>query len=205
MPAPAPEPKEPVAVTQKIIEIITEITEEKPTPPMNEEKPADQVQNETTSESRALREKATVSGKAKHTTTKPKAPVKTAKPKPKPPVKTTTKKPVTKPTKVKATSTKSKPRAKGTLYGISSLRRVGDVAVNIMSNHTTVRSNFAVGPLILRVEKEVCRIFQRLFIVRRISCVAKAYGNTVGPLNLKRFKNTLWSILKLKKTFVKFP
>lgn len=131
--------------------------EEKPILPTTEEKPAEQFQNDT-SEPRALKEKVTASGKAKPTTTKPKAPVKSTKPKPKPkpPAKTTTKKPATKPTKVKTTNTKSKPRAKGTLYGISSLRRVGDVAVNIMSEHTTVRSNFAVGPLILRVEKEVC-------------------------------------------------
>lgn len=123
---------------------------------MTEEKPAQQVPNDA-SESRALKEKATESGKAKPTTTRPKAPTKVTKPKPKPPVKTTTKKPVTKPNKVKTTSVKSKPRAKGTLYGLSSLRRVGDVAVNIMSDHTTVKSNFAVGPLILRVEKEVRR------------------------------------------------
>lgn len=123
---------------------------------MTEEKPAEQVQNDTT-ESRALKENVAESGKAKPTTTRPKAPTKATKPKPKPPVKTTTKKPVTKPSKVKTTSVKSKPRAKGTLYGLSSLRRVGDVAVNIMSDHTTVKSNFAVGPLILRVEKEVRR------------------------------------------------
>lgn len=93
--------------------------------------------------------------KAKATTAKPK-PNKTTKPKakPKPPPKTTTKKPAIK-NKVK-TSEKSKPRAKGTLYGLSTLRRSGDVAVSIMSNHTTIKSNFAVGPLILRVEKEVC-------------------------------------------------
>ncbi|XP_045772059.1 acidic repeat-containing protein-like [Maniola jurtina] len=111
--------------------------------------------NSNPNDSRALKEKA--SAKPKSTTPKPK-PTKakaTTKPKPKPPTKTTTKKPANK-NKVKTTE-KSKPRAKGTLYGLSSLRRTGDVAVNIMSDHTTVKSNFAVGPLILRVEKEVGR------------------------------------------------
>lgn len=105
---------------------------------------------DVTNESRAIKEKAT-STKAKSTTVKPK-PAKTAKPKPKP--STTTKKPSTNKNKTKS-SEKSKPRAKGTLYGLSSLRRSGDVAVSIMADHTTVKSNFAVGPLILRVEKEV--------------------------------------------------
>lgn len=108
-------------------------------------------------ESRAIKEKPE-NTKAKPTAVKAKPPTKTTKPKPKPPVKSTTKKPVTKnktKNKVKNSSEKSKPRAKGTLYGLSSLRRVGDVAVNIMSEYTAVKSNFAVGPLILRVEKEV--------------------------------------------------
>lgn len=116
-------------------------------------------------QSRAL--DAAASSKAKPTTIKtkpptktPKQPTKTPKPptkqtKPKPqPTKSTTKKPTTTKNKTK-TSEKSKPRAKGTLYGLSSLKRTGDVTVNIMSNHTTVKSNFAVGPLILRVEKVV--------------------------------------------------
>lgn len=73
-------------------------------------------------------------------------------------MKTTTKRPSVTKNKVKTTPEKSKPRAKGTLYGLSSLRRTGDVAVNLLSDHTTVKSNFAVGPLILRVEKEVRKV-----------------------------------------------
>ncbi|KOB75788.1 putative ubiquitin-protein ligase/hyperplastic discs protein [Operophtera brumata] len=102
---------------------------------------------ENASESRALDPAAT--SKAKPTTIKTKPPTKTPKPptkqtKPKPkPTKSTTKKPTTTKNKTK-TSEKSKPRAKGTLYGLSSLKRTGDVTVNIMSNHTTVKSNFAV-------------------------------------------------------------
>lgn len=123
-------------------------------------------------EPRAIKEKA--SEKAKPTVTrkpavKPpvKAPTKATKPKPKP-TKTTTKKPATNKTKNKTkTSEKSKPRAKGTLYGLSSLRRTGDVSVSIMADHTTVKSNFAVGPLILRVEKEV--IGSNLFDIGRLA------------------------------------
>lgn len=107
---------------------------------------------QSASESRAAKQKA----KPKSTTPRPKPPAKTTKPKTKVTTKATTAKPVNK-NKVKA-SEKSKPRAKGILFGLSSLRRMGDVAVNIMSDHTTVRSNFAVGPLVLRVEKEVKKI-----------------------------------------------
>lgn len=131
-------------------------------------KPDEVVAEQTplANEPRAIKDKAG-SEKAKPTPvrTKPaKAPTKATKPKPKPtkaPLKTTTKKPPTK-NKTK-TSQKSKPRAKGTLYGLSSLRRTGPVSVSIMADHTTVKSNFAVGPLILRVEKEVS-----LTIIRKL-------------------------------------
>lgn len=66
--------------------------------------------------------------------------------------------------KTKAASKKtSKPRA--TLFGLSSIRRDGDVMVNMMANHTTVKSNFVLGPLTLRVEKEVCVRHVLLFLV----------------------------------------
>ncbi|KAL4704942.1 hypothetical protein ACJJTC_013399 [Scirpophaga incertulas] len=110
--------------------------------------------NANVSQARANKDKSE-NTKAKPTTIRTKPPKKSSKPKPKPPTKTTTKKPVIK-NKTK-TSEKNKPRARGTLYGLSSLRRVGDVSVNIMTNKTMVKSNFAVGPLILRVEKEVGR------------------------------------------------
>lgn len=58
--------------------------------------------------------------------------------------------------KTKANKKTSKPRA--TLFGLSSIKRDGDVMVNMMANHTTVKSNFMVGPLTLRVEKEVGRL-----------------------------------------------
>ncbi|XP_013142951.1 PREDICTED: nonsense-mediated mRNA decay protein 2-like, partial [Papilio polytes] len=144
------------AVTEnKTVEGLTK-TNEINDAPLIDSKIVDVKKTEEQTETRVLKDKSvTPNGKAKPTTTRPKPPTKATKPKPKPPVKTTTKKPVNK-NKTK-TSEKSKPRAKGTLYGLSSLRRNGDVAVNILSDHTTVKSNFAVGPLVLRVEKEIGR------------------------------------------------
>ncbi|KAJ4432764.1 hypothetical protein ANN_21403, partial [Periplaneta americana] len=52
---------------------------------------------------------------------------------------------------------RQRPSARATLYGLSSLRREGDVTVNMMSSHTTVKTKFTVGPLILKVEKEFGR------------------------------------------------
>lgn len=49
----------------------------------------------------------------------------------------------------------NKPKAKATLYGLSTLKRDGDVMVHMMSDHTTVKTNFVLGPLTLRVEREV--------------------------------------------------
>ncbi|KPJ15656.1 hypothetical protein RR48_03787 [Papilio machaon] len=145
-----------IAVTEnKIVESLTK-TNEINDAPLIESKVVDVKKSEEQIETRVLKDKpVTANGKAKPTTTRPKPPTKATKPKPKPPLKTTTKKPANK-NKTK-TSEKSKPRAKGTLYGLSSLRRNGDVAVNILSDHTTVKSNFAVGPLVLRVEKEIGR------------------------------------------------
>lgn len=43
---------------------------------------------------------------------------------------------------------------KGTLYGLSSIKRSGNVKVNQMADYTSVKSNFLLGPLILKVEKQ---------------------------------------------------
>lgn len=43
--------------------------------------------------------------------------------------------------------------AKATLYGLSSLKRVGNVKVSPAGDYTTVKSNFVLGPLMLKVEK----------------------------------------------------
>lgn len=60
--------------------------------------------------------------------------------------------------KNKTTKPKTSPRAKATLYGLSTLKRDGDVTVNVMSSHTTVKTKFLIGPLVLKVEKEVSQI-----------------------------------------------
>lgn len=44
-------------------------------------------------------------------------------------------------------------RARGTLYGLATLRRQGNVRVSPMADFITVRSNFVLGPLVLKVEK----------------------------------------------------
>jgi methylglutaconyl-CoA hydratase len=45
-------------------------------------------------------------------------------------------------------------KAKATLYGLASLKRVGNVKVTPSADYTTVKSNFVLGPLMLKVEKE---------------------------------------------------
>ncbi|XP_011498190.1 PREDICTED: nucleolin-like [Ceratosolen solmsi marchali] len=52
---------------------------------------------------------------------------------------------------------KPRSKARATLYGLSSLKRAGDVSVNLMSDHTTIRTKFNLGPLVLKVEKEFGR------------------------------------------------
>jgi len=53
----------------------------------------------------------------------------------------------------KQASGQKKTRARGILYGLSTLRRQGNVRVNVMGEYTTVKSNFVLGPLVLKVEK----------------------------------------------------
>ena len=60
------------------------------------------------------------------------------------------------------------PKARAMLFGLSSLRRAGDVDVTGSVNFTTVKTNFVLGPLTLRVEKEVCLHFKNYKV---ISCV----------------------------------
>lgn len=57
--------------------------------------------------------------------------------------------------KIKSTAPKKRqqPRARGVLYGLSTLKRQDNVRVNAQADHTTVKSNFVLGPLVLKVEK----------------------------------------------------
>lgn len=57
------------------------------------------------------------------------------------------------------------PRARATMYGLSTLRRDGDVSVNVMNSHTTVKTKFFVGPLTLKVEKEVNTVYNNSWII----------------------------------------
>lgn len=66
--------------------------------------------------------------------------------------------------KQSTTGTKKTPKARATLFGLSSIKRDGDVTVNMMPDHTTVRTNFIVGPLTLRVEREVSEIRTKFVI-----------------------------------------
>lgn len=43
------------------------------------------------------------------------------------------------------------------MFGLSSLKRTGNVTVNAMADYTTVKSNFILGPLTLKVEKSFGR------------------------------------------------
>lgn len=74
------------------------------------------------------------------------------------PVKTTTKKRTNKPDQIepkqKTKQAYLRASPKGTLYGLSSIKRTGNVKVNQMADYTSVKSNFLLGPLVLKVEKQ---------------------------------------------------
>ncbi|CAH1737711.1 unnamed protein product [Aphis gossypii] len=74
----------------------------------------------------------------------------------------------------------SPPRARATMYGLSSLRRDGDVTVNVMNTHTTVKTKFLVGPLTLKVEKEFGRGAKK-----ELRSATATTGELVGRLNLR--------------------
>lgn len=71
-------------------------------------------------------------------------------------------------------------RARATLFGLSSLKRDGDVKVNIMADHTTVKTNFLLGPLTLRVEKDFGRGAKK-----EIKSATATTAEMHGKLNLR--------------------
>ncbi|KAI5698952.1 hypothetical protein M8J75_014313 [Diaphorina citri] len=75
---------------------------------------------------------------------------------------------------------KSHPRAKATLLGLSTLRRDGDVTVNVMSAHTTVKAKFFVGPLMLKVEKEFGR-----GVKKELRSATATTAEMMGKINLR--------------------
>lgn len=82
-------------------------------------------------------------------------------------------------TKVKKNKTPEQ-RARATLFGLSSIKRDGDVNVNIMADHTTVKTNFLIGPLTLRVEKDFGRGAKR-----EIKSATATTAEMHGKLNLR--------------------
>nr|XP_018915866.1 PREDICTED: acidic repeat-containing protein-like isoform X2 [Bemisia tabaci] len=83
-------------------------------------------------------------------------------------------------TKTKVQIARNNPRAKATLYGLSSMRRDGDVTANVMRSHTTVRAKFLVGPLTLKVEKEFGR-----GVKKELRSATATTAELVGKLNLR--------------------
>ncbi|KAJ8913219.1 hypothetical protein NQ315_016162 [Exocentrus adspersus] len=75
---------------------------------------------------------------------------------------------------------KNKQRPRATLFGLSSIRRDGDVTVNMMSDHTTVKTNFILGPLTLRVERDVGKGARR-----EIKSATATTEEMYGRLNLR--------------------
>lgn len=71
-------------------------------------------------------------------------------------------------------------RARATLFGLSSIKRDGDVKVNIMADHTTVKTNFLIGPLTLRVEKDFGRGAKK-----EIKSATATTAEMHGKLNLR--------------------
>lgn len=79
-----------------------------------------------------------------------------------------------------AQSKSTEPQPKATLYGLASLRRMGDVKVNPMADYTTVKSNFLLGPLILKVEKQFGKNEKR-----DIRLATATTHEMVGRINLR--------------------
>ncbi|XP_014294238.1 germ cell nuclear acidic protein [Halyomorpha halys] len=82
--------------------------------------------------------------------------------------------------KTKSKPKSGAPRAKATLYGLSSIQREGDVTVNVMSSHTTVKTRFLVGPLVLKVEKEFGRGAKK-----ELRSATATTAEMTGKLNLR--------------------
>lgn len=82
-------------------------------------------------------------------------------------------------------------RARGTLHGLSTLRRHGNVRVTPQNDYIAVRSNFVLGPLVLKVEKPYGRGTKRE--VKRATATTT---QMIGRINLRIVddKATLHSI-----------
>ncbi|RZC41341.1 SAGA-associated factor 73-like, partial [Asbolus verrucosus] len=92
---------------------------------------------------------------------------------------TINKKPKKNKNKTKAV-TKRNPKARATLFGLSSIRRDGDVSVSMMTDHTTVKTNFILGPLTLKVEREFGKGAKR-----EVKSATATTAEMYGRLNLR--------------------
>ena len=90
-----------------------------------------------------------------------------------------------------AQSKNTEPQPKATLYGLASLKRMGNVKVNPMADYTTVKANFLLGPLILKVEKQFGKNEKR-----DIRLATATTHEMFGRINLKVVNGaaTLYSI-----------
>jgi len=70
--------------------------------------------------------------------------------------------------------------AHGVLYGLSTLTRQGNVRVNAGADYTTVKSNFLLGPLVLKVEKAFGRGAKR-----ELKSATATTTEMIGRINLR--------------------
>lgn len=70
--------------------------------------------------------------------------------------------------------------AHGVLYGLSTLTRQGNVRVNANTDYTTVKSNFFLGPLVLKVEKAFGRGAKR-----ELKSATATTTEMIGRINLR--------------------
>ncbi|XP_037051226.1 FK506-binding protein 4-like [Bradysia coprophila] len=100
--------------------------------------------------------------------------------------KKTTEKRVTKRTKTKSKTKQATKKqaeregAHGVLYGLSTLTRQGNVRVNAVADYTTVKSNFVLGPLVLKVEKAFGRGAKR-----ELKSATATTTEMIGRINLR--------------------
>lgn len=100
--------------------------------------------------------------------------------------KKTSDKPLTKRTKSKSKSKQGTKKqaeregAHGVLYGLATLTRQGNVRVNAGADHTTVKSNFVLGPLVLKVEKAFGRGAKR-----ELKSATATTNEMIGRINLR--------------------
>lgn len=96
-----------------------------------------------------------------------------------------------------------KQKVRATLFGLSTLKRDGDVIVNMVTDHTIVKTNFILGPLTLRVDREVSTNFglkphynkdskNRLFMN---ICFCKNYEHIFCIYNFYKKSRTLMIII----------